>query len=168
MALRTLQRRMPSDEWESRFAVIEFAIVNRSPASGIMTPGTIRSKAIGVRILVTGTTFGVIEARKLLVRCVSNHRLIAKSRMALRTLDLLVLAREWILCHLMIERNSWFPCRVRMAGFTLFGNLAAMFVKVAALALRRKSEKGPVRIFPHITFLQVRNNVLGYMTLPTL
>jgi len=88
--------------------------------------------------------------------------------MALRTLDLLVLAREWILCHLMIERNSRFPRRVRMAGFALFGNLAAMFVKVTALALRRKSEEGPVRIFPHITFLQVRNNVLGYMTLPTL
>jgi len=130
------------------------------PASRVVAGLTGRFEAALVRILVTRCAFRKRKTHVFNVRfCIRN------GRMALCALCLLVRAGQRIFCFCVIEERCGLPLLRCMAARTIFAELAAVFVRVAAHALARKSQIGPVQIFDDDSRPRGNRNVLCFVTL---
>ncbi len=127
-----------AEQWIFRFRMVEsLQPCDLFPVRGVMTGLAALDKGALMQIDVTCRALRERKSRVLDERLRIRHR-----RMALRTGNLFVRPGQGIFRRRMIEEWCGFPAISGVATRTIFADLSAMLVGVAAHAVRRKGEEG--------------------------
>ena len=132
---------MESDQWETRFPMIEIRHGDVVPPAGLVTAGAIESELALVFILVAGSAVLKFQVGVLAERRRFSPALIGHQRVAFGTVDCAMFPRQDKPGAVMAETGDRLEMVVGMTCKTISPELAAMLIDMAADTAGVESEE---------------------------